>query len=482
VGNLALKLDPTPLERNVFRPSFSPIPTGVGRKTATVTFEHEIKGSGLVTTRSKLGYLLRGCAFREIFVSAGAANQIETPIPFGTVVNGPTVTWGKTAAPTSLYGSYLVDCVLGGASATAKLQVKRWGAGELDATVMPNLRNEARVNFSSATTLALGGTPVAPTFTVGGTPAAGDTLYATIGGLTFEYDVVGSPSAATVATALAALIDADSRLTAAAVGAVITIGFTSGAAITTVTSGSTAIALGASGATITPTWTGNLVIGQQWIVELYEVGYMYMPTSKSSLTETVTLYVFKDGQLHRLTACTGTVTFSGDAGKVGKATFEFKGTWNDPQEQPTPLNAVFEQTIPPQIELAEMSIKGDLDFCAQSFTITLANKVELKECMNAIDGYDGSQITGRTPTAQLNPEATYEAFTGMWGDFSNSVQFPMHLRVGQTTGNLVRFYADRCNFTGLTYGDRANAVTLDVNLQLNGVSSAGDDELRVVFP
>lgn len=483
VGDLDIQLDPAPLERNVFRRSFSPVPNAVGRKVVNVTFSHEIKSSGDVgVTRPKLGTLLRACGMRELLVTAGAANQIETPAKFG-VINGPVVTWGKTAAPTAAFGSYLVEVITGGPSATATLQVTRWAKGEADNTVLPNTRREARVNHTAGATLTLGGTPAAPTFTVGGAPAEGDTLYAIVGGLTFAYTVTALTAADedACATALAALIDADTRLTAAAVGPLITVGFAGGAAAVVVTTGVTGVALGNSGATITPSWAGNLVAGQKWVVSLYETGYMYRPTSNSLLVETITLYVFKDGQLHIVTACMGTVTFEGEAGQIGQANFEFTGNYLDPVEEPTPLDAVFEETVPPQIELAQLSIKGDSDFCAQSFNYTLGNETNIRECMNAQEGYDGSLITGRTPTAQFNPEATYEAYTGMWRDFSRNDQFAVHTRVGSLAGNIVRFYGERGNFTGLTYGDRNNAVTMDVNIQLNGLSAAGDDELRVAF-
>lgn len=488
VGDLDVQLDATQLERNIFRTSFSPVATGVGRKVVNVTFSHEIKSSGDVgVTRPKLGTLLRGCAMRELLVTAGAATQIETPRPFGETTGGPTVVWAKDTAPTGVYGSYLVECVVGGASATAELQVSRWASGIEDATVLPNTRVDARVNDSATTTLTLDDSDrTSLTFTVAGTVAEDDTLYAVIGGCVFAYTVTaanaGSGTAEDdVAAALAALIDADARIAASATGAVITVTYASGAAPVTVTSGSTTITLGASGAEITPTWTGDLVEGQKWVVSLYELGYMYRPTSDNSLSETMTLYIFKDGVLHKVTSTTGTVTFAGESGAVANAAFEMQGNYLDPVEEPIPLDAVLEGTQPPQVQLAQMSIAGDNDFCAQSFTYALGNTINLKECMNASDGFDGALVTGREPTAQLNPDATYEAYTGMWGNFSRSIQFPLHTRVGNVAGNIVRFYAEAANFTGLTYGDRNNTVTFEAAFQLNGLGSAGDDELRVAF-
>lgn len=483
VGDLDIQLDPTPLERNVFRTSFSPVPTGVGRKVVNVTFTHEVKSSGDVgVTRPKLGTLLRACGMRELLVTAGAATQIEDPVVFGPTV-GPVTTWAKDTAPTATYGSYRVTVVTGGASGAAQVQVTRWAASESDNSVLPNTRHTARVNNSAAQTLTLDASDLTSlTFTVGGAFTAGDDLYAVVGGVVFPLRVTsGMTDNDGVATALAALIDADTRLTAAAVGAVVTVTFAGNAAPVTVTSGTTEVALGSSVAGITPTWTGDLVEGQEWIVSLYELGYMYRPTSDSTLVESMTLYVFKDGVLHKVTSSTGTVTFNGESGQVATASFEMQGNYADPVEEPIPLDAVLEGTTPPQTELAQMSIAGDLDFCAQAFTYTLGNQTNLKECINALDGFDGSQITGREPTATLNPEATYEAYTGMWNNFSQSAQFPLHTRVGSVAGNIVRLYAERANFTGLTYGDRNNTVTMEATFQLNGLATSGDDELRVSF-
>jgi hypothetical protein len=483
VGDLDLQLEPTAIERNIFQRSFSPTPEGVGRKVVNVNFNAEIKSSGDVgTTRPKLGTLLRACGMRELLVTAGAATQIEAPVAFGAIT-GPAVTWAKTTVPSSIYGSYKVRCVVGGASATAELQVFRWAEGEPDTTVLPNSRHEARTNDSATTTLTLNDTNLTSLdFTVAGAFQAGDDLYATVGGCTFQITVTsGMTDVSGVATALAALIDAESTLTASAVAGVITVTFAAGAVATVTTSGTTAIPLGASGAEITPTWAGDLVVGQEWIVSLYELGYMYRPESDQTNVESITLYVYKDGVLHKVTSCSGTFTLTGESGSIGQAQFEFQGNYLPPVEEPTPLDAVFEQTIPVQVELAQMSINGDADFCAQSFTYALANTLNAKECMNALDGFDGYSITDREPTAALNPEATYEAFHGWWEIFSDAVQIPLHTRVGTTAGNIVRIYAERANFTGLTYGDRNNSVTLEAAFQLNGLSAAGDDELRVAF-
>ena len=487
VGNVEINLDPQLLERDVYRPSFSPTPSEVGRKVMTLSFTHEIKGSGDAALRPKLGTLLNGCRMRETLVTTGAATQIEDPIIAGTV-NGPEVTFGKTEAPTARFGSYLLRVVTGGESATAEVQVFRWNQADSDQTVLMNTRHEAATNYYAQTTLTLDDSDeTSLVFTVAGTVTEGDTLYAVVGGNVFRLTVTSAMAGAgdpdhAVATALAALIDAHSLLSASSTGEDVTVTFASNAEPITVTSGTTPIPLGDSGAQINMTWSGHLVKGQMWIVQLYEVGYMYRPTSDSEETPTMTIHAYIDGQMYRMTAALGTVTFTGTAGEYGSAQFEFTGNYNKPEQEPLPRNLRYELSRPPKVELAQMSIRGDADFCAESFTITYANDIQERLCMNAADGYSGSEISGRSPTATVNPEGTLEVYTNMWGDFADGEEVPVHLRVGLQPANMVRFYMDNSTYTGIALSDRNRSQVMEPTFQLNGVSPYGDDELRIAFP
>jgi hypothetical protein len=424
---------------------------------------------------------------RETLVTAGPANQIENPIIAGTI-NGPSVTFGKTAAPTQRFGSYLLRVVTGGVSGTAQVQVFRWNQADTDNTVLMNTRHEAVTNYYAQTTLTLNmSNETSLTFTVGGTVTEGDTLYAVVGGNVFRLRVTaamaGDPNPdQAVATALAALINPHPLLVASASSNVVTVTFASNAAPVTVTSGTTQIPLGDSGAQLTMTWTGSLVKGQMWIVQLYETGYMYRPTSDSEETPTMTIHVYIDGQMYRCTAALGTVTFNGTAGEYGSAQFEFTGNYNPPEQQPLPPNLRYELSRPPKVELAQMSIRGDSDFCAESFTITYANEINERLCMNAADGYSGSQVSGRSPTATVNPEGTLEVYTNMWGDFSSGEEVPLHLRVGTQLNNMVRFYMDNTTYTGISLSDRNRSQVMEPTFRLNAVSPFGDDELRIAFP
>lgn len=497
VGEVELNLDPQILERNVYRPSFSPTPGEVGRKPFTLSFAHEIKGSGDRTVRSKLGTLLLGCKMQEDYIVPGAATQIEDPVLTGDV-QGPLVTFAKSDAPTQYYGSYLVRVVEAGASGTARVQVTRWNQSEQDNTVMWSPRHDAVKDYHGEATLDLDlSDETELVFTVGGNAVLGDSVYAVVGGMVFKHqidqtDMEAGPTSTTgtnvdrlesIASRLAAKIDEEPLFIAVAVDDTITVTFAPSAQAQTLTSGTTEIALGDSGATIIPTWAGDLVLGQSWIVQLYEPGYMYRPLSDDELSATITLHTYIDGQLYLMTGVQGTVTFTGTAGEYGSAAFEFTGQYQEPQVQPLPSRRLrYELTKPPKVELAQLSIRGSQDFCAESFTITLGNDVTERLCMNEEDGYAGSEISGRTPTCTVNPEGTLEVYNKMWGDFAKGEEVPVHLRVGKNSGNMVRFYMDRSTYTGLTLSDRNRVQVQEPTFQCNGVTEYGDDELRIALP
>lgn len=484
VNDADLTVDPNVLERDFARSSLSPLPISLGRKLVNVTFSHELKSSGSVGTPGAIGPLLRGCGFAQTTVANTANATVGTPVaPTGQT---PAVTWAKTTASTKT-GRYRVTVVLGGASATAKLRVSGTPASG-DETVLPNETFSGEVKNSSGgtgtMTLTQGLTSAndytSITYQVGGSVTAGDILIATVGGKRFFYVVTGDEADADeVATNLAAVIDADARTAASASTDTVTVTFASGAAAVTTTSGTTAITLGASGAQITPTWTGSLTALQYYDVLVLEPGVHYTPISDDF--ESLTVYMYFDGLLHRVTGCMGSVTFNGEAGNFGLANFTFTGQYLEVLDAAIPTGAIYEQTVPSQIELAELNLAGVDDFCAQSFSIDMQNNVVPRDCMNASDGFNGVRITARSPQGTINPEATKESHFPFWEYMSDSTQFSFHVKVGTVAGNRVRIISDSVQISGITYGDRNELRTYEIGLRFSQFSGDGDDELRIVF-
>lgn len=479
VSETDVRIDTNILERNNYKNHLSPDAIITGRKLVNVTFTHELKASGTVGTAAKIGTMLRACGFLESIITAVVADQIGDSKLLGEQA-GPVVTWAKTTVPTAYFGSYRITVVTPGATAVAGVRVSHYNSYDPDPTVLPGETFEFLAEESSGTTCVVNvSDPTSVTYTFAGTPNEGSTVTVLVGSLAFSYVVQNGDASTDVADALQLLIDADARLGASVLTGVITVTFTSGAAEQTITTAVTEVLLGNSVAGITPSWTGDLVLGDSWVVDLYQVGVLYRPRSNDF--ESATIYVYYDGLLHKVTGCMGSVTFNGESGNYGTAAFNFTGQYIEPVDEPVPATSVFEQTKPQQVELAQLAIDGIIDLCAQSFTVDMANNVVERDCINGSDGVNGVRLVSRNPSGTVNPEMALNRNHRFWKYLADGTQLPFHVRVGDTAGNIVHFMSDSAQYGGLTYGDRNGIRTVDVNLRFSSFSAAGNDEMEVLF-
>lgn len=480
VSEADVSVDPNVLERNNFRPSLSPTAVSIGRKLVNVTFTHELKGSGTFGSSSKIGTLLRGCGFSETSYPKTAAAAISTPVA-GSANTGATVAWSKDVMPTSRYGTYNVTVVTAGASATAAVMVHGNPHHEGDTSICKSLDFSVVSNGSTAGTIAVDTTDLtAPFFTFGGTWVEGDAVTLSVGGVEFSFTAPATPTATTVGDAAVTAITADTRFTGTANSlGTVTIDFAGNAAEIVLTSGTTAVTLGNSIGEITPTWTGNLDAGDTWSVVLNRPGLHYDPVSTGF--ESLTIYVYFDGLLHKVTGCMGSVSFSGEAGNFGTASFTFTGQYVAPEDASLPSGAVYESSIPSQIELAALVFDDLREVCAQSFSADMNNEVTARDCMNGSDGFNGVQITGRNPQGGVNPEATQEANHPFWNRFANATQAKFHVNVGTVEGNIIHFVSESVQYSGISYTDRNGTRVYDVSLRFSAATADGDDELKLIF-
>lgn len=489
VDEVDVRVDPTVIERNNLRASISPTGITVGRKLQQVNFTHELKGSGSVGTAPAIGPLLRACGFAQTVIANTASATIVTPV-VRTGASSPAqgATFAKTTAATQT-GRYRLTCVKGGASATAKLRVTGIPATP-DELVMPSETYSGTVEGSGTTmTLTQGLTSASDytsiTYTVAGTFHSGDILVAVVGGVTFKYTVVpGDTDNDGAATALAALIDADPRFVAAATTGVVTVTFpanssTSKTSAVVTTSGTTAIPIGGSGAEITPTWTGSLSFGDSWDLQVLEPGVHYTPVSENF--ESLTIYVYLDGLLHKITGAEGTVSFQGEAGNYARASFQFTGQYVAPVDASLPTGAVYEQTLPQQVEVAQLSLNNKDDFCVQSFSLDMGVQVTPRDCINRSDGFNGVTITGRQPQGSINPEMTTVANFDFFALMAAGTMMPFHVRVGSTAGNIVKITSDSVQLSGIQYGERNRIRVADISMRPVAYSADGNDEVRLIF-
>jgi hypothetical protein len=226
-----------------------------------------------------------------------------------------------------------------------------------------------------------------------------------------------------------------------------------GSASAIVTSG-TQISLGTKGNKVTPTWAGNLTIGQTWQVWATPAGLWLKPVSDNF--ESVTLAMYKDGVKHLLPGAFGT--------------FDITATAD--QAMPTPT---YEKTLPSQVELARLRVDS-YPAVVEKFTFTQGNDVQPRPDVGSADGYIGIRIVARKPVGGIDPEATHVVDNDFWSKLSSARRMPLQMRVGTKAGNTVWMLFPSAQYTGLTYKDRNGISTYDAGLQFAGYTS--DDEAQ----
>lgn len=473
------------IERSNVSFDISPAGIRVGRKTARLTFLHEVRGQGTAAIAPVLGRLIRACGFAE--TSYQGAATVDTPV----VVSGSSspaqgATWAKAGTSSRLSrGKYRHTVVLGGISGVAKIRTTGGNIDDDTDATKDQLTSETfsarvyRVDGGTATvSVAVNATdPLSPTYTITGF-AVGDYVELTVLGFTFTHTVVSGDSDANgIATALRALIDTHPLIISGGATNVVDLTFTGAFDGVVVTSGTTGLVLGASGCTVTPTWSGSLVIGDAWTTVVHAEGFEYSPISTAFPSATV--YVYYDGLLHKMTGCRGSFSLAGNGGELAKFTFSLVGNYIDPIDSPVPANTVFDSVIPPAVELAALAVANYKLMAAAGFTFDLAGQVNIRENINKANAFDGTLITARQPAATITPEATLASEHPFWQAFADARFMNFHVKVGTVKGNVFRIISDRAQYATMAYGNRTDIRILEVGIRFG--RNVGNDEVLLAF-
>ena len=490
VENPDVTADLSLVERSNVKFDLSPDPPRVGRKTMGVTFLHEVRNNENLdgTVAPLVGRLLQGCGMAETqFTGVG------TNIPFVAAAanTGASVTWAALGTnPLIKKSKSRITIVLAGASATAVGRVT--GGNTIDDT--EHATNNGVVSsetFLGKTHRILDDTPPVMTVTpdttdplsvdyvIAGAFTVDDIVEAIVLGIPFRHTVVsGDTDADGVATALAAVINAHGLMAASATTDTITVTFTGVFAGEVLTTAATPVTIGSTTCTQDPTWTGDLDLGDTYSGDVHSEGYEYDPVS--DLFDSLTLYIYLDGLLHKLTGCRGTFTVEGAAGEVAKYTFTFTGNYVAPLDAAIPVTPNLDTTLPPAVEQADLQVDGGITpLCAAAFGLDMANNVVIRDCVNKVDAFDGVVITGRAPSATMDPESVLESDHPFWANLAAGTPLLFQVRVGTVKGNLVHFESDNASYSELGYGNRNDIRIYNVTLRFS--RTAGNDEINIAY-
>ncbi|MEW5745283.1 MAG: hypothetical protein AB1805_07605 [Nitrospirota bacterium] len=204
----------------------------------------------------------------------------------------------------------------------------------------------------------------------------------------------------------------------------------------------------------------------------------YDPNSNTSTGESLSMYYYLDGILHKILGSRGTFSYESKAGEYGKIKWDFTGIFAGPVDQAI-VTGVYNQTVaPPRFVSAAFSIDSYAAII-ETLKIDIANEIGKRPSANAATGILEYFIKNRKPTGEIDPEAVPLATKDFWTLWSNSSRVAMTSTLGAVAGNKLITTAPKVGLGDLKYGDREDVVTYGMPLVFT--PNAGNDELKFSF-
>lgn len=205
----------------------------------------------------------------------------------------------------------------------------------------------------------------------------------------------------------------------------------------------------------------------------------YAPVS--SPTSSVTLYLYMDGLLHKLTGAVGTVKIALEAGKTPILDFSFKGIYNAPTDTAL-ATPTFESTVDavPIVKSSSLTYNANSSLYVSKAEMDIANTIAMRPSVNAANAIAGFQVTGRKPMINIDPEVESIA-TIDWRTDLLATPRAFSMVVGATAGNIITFTAPKMNVIDIEYGDRDGILVNTIKGELTASGATGDDELSIKF-
>lgn len=202
----------------------------------------------------------------------------------------------------------------------------------------------------------------------------------------------------------------------------------------------------------------------------------YLPASTGVPSLTIAMY--DDGMVKRISGARGTVKFSGKIGEAIIAAFEFQGIY-DTIATASMLTPALEATVPPILLGNALTIGGSA-IISESIDIDMGNNIFMRPDINSATGYKSAIITSRKPTAKFDAEAI--ANTTVYDALMAGTQQALNLGpVAAVSGTFNKYTitAPKLVATKVADGDRSGIATNSVDYTL--CMNTGDDEISIVF-
>jgi hypothetical protein len=193
---------------------------------------------------------------------------------------------------------------------------------------------------------------------------------------------------------------------------------------------------------------------------------VYDPASTDH--ESVTIYLWEDGSVYRVTGAKGTASLAANTGEIGKFSITLTGHFGGLVDEALPA-ATYDSTVPPAVIGTSFSV-GAFGAVINAVSVDLGNEVTTPPSMTSADGFGSVLITDRDVTGSFDPEATLVADQDWVSDWQNGATQAIDLSIGSDAGNQFALSIPTAYYKEISGGDRDGVATYEI-----GFGAAGDD-------
>lgn len=208
---------------------------------------------------------------------------------------------------------------------------------------------------------------------------------------------------------------------------------------------------------------------------------VYTPNSTFE-GESVTLYFYVDGVLHKLVGCVGTCKFSLKAGEVVMVDWEFTGLYSD-NAADTAFPSPTHETVSPIIwDEAAFVYNSVNTLVIEELSLDIGNTISMRKDANAANsGISRYFVSDRDAKGSMNPERVALTTLNPWTIYDQTTQANLETKPTLSAGNKFEVVATGLVLEAPKYGNRENILTWDLSFSLNPTMTAGNNEIVITF-
>ena len=203
--------------------------------------------------------------------------------------------------------------------------------------------------------------------------------------------------------------------------------------------------------------------------------------------ESLTIYYFDDGVVHKALGCMGNVEVTMDEAGIPKLKFSFTGVDGGVAVQTNPTQTLTAWKTPLVITNGNTgsvklgatysagALTGGTDYCSRGLTLNMGNDVKFTSMLGPCTGVD---IYDRAATGSLQLDLDATAEVAAYGSVAANTLTSLGMVHGSAAGAKVLLFAPAVQRINPKHTDYEGRILIGFDLRLTPVS--GNDELRIV--